>query len=209
MKGRLWLPLAVLLAPAAPAGEADAPALLGRIRQAGAAEYRYEETRRLELAAAPWHGEGQMLSGADGSLVKLQLRPKRVIMAVAGGRMLYYDPEQGQRHAAPLDGGGEAADQIAVFRSILQGRAEELKPRYDFAAQGRAGRWTLSLTPKPGQADEGAPAVEISGAEDGPERQILVRQADGESTQYRLAKTGEGRPVEDAIRLLLLEAAGE
>lgn len=208
---KTWLLLALALVPlAASADGTDVPALLGRIRQTGPSEYRYEETRRLELAASPWHGEGYMFSSADGTLVKLQLQPKRVIMAIVEGRqMYYYDPEQKQRHAASVSDAGDAAGQITVFRSILQGRAEELQPGYDFAATAQGTRWTLSLTPKPGQAEEDASTVEISGADNGLERHILIRQPDGESTQYHMTKTGAGPRVEDSVRRLLLEAIGE
>ncbi len=66
-------------------GEPELQALLGRIRQSGSAEFHYEEIRKLELASSPWQGQGNMLSGADGSLVKQQLQPTRVIMAIAEG----------------------------------------------------------------------------------------------------------------------------
>lgn len=191
------------------AGE-DVQALLGRIRQPGVAEFRYEETRRLELASAPWHGQGYLFSSADGSLVKLQLLPKRVIMAIVEGRqMLYFDPEQKQRHAASVSQAGPAAAQITLFRAILQGHAEELKPTYDFAAQTRGQHWTLSLRPKPGQADADAPTVEFSGDGAAGKRRVAIRQPDGESTEYLLEKTDEGGQLEYSIQRLLVEAAGE
>lgn len=203
--------LCLLLALSPMAGFADEAGLadlLGRIRQAGPAEFRYEETRKLELASSPWHGEGYMLSGADGSLVKLQLLPKRVIMAIAEGRMLYWDSEQNQRHAAPLGHAGAAGEQITVFRSIMQGHAEELKPAYDLVPESHGKRWTLRLTPKPGQSVDAA-SVEISGDENLNKRQVFIRQSDGESTEYRLEKTAEGPRLEFSIQRLLLEAAGE
>ena len=190
------------------ADEAGLADLLGRIRQSGFAEFRYEETRTLELASAPLQAQGYMLSGADGSLVKLQLQPKRIIMAIAWGRMYYWDPGQRQRHAASLDQAGQAAGQITVFRSILQGHAEELQPAYDFTPEKHGKRWTLRVTPKPGQSDEDAPSIEISGDEDGRKRQVLIRQPDGESTEYRLVKTSEGTEVGHSIHRFLLEAIG-
>ncbi len=207
MKRGLCLLLA-LLPMAGLADEAGLADLLGRIRQSGFAEFRYEETRKLELASSPWQAQGYMLSGADGSLVKLQLMPKRIIMAIAGERMYYWDPEQKQRHAAPLGQAGQAAGQITVFRSILQGHADELLPAYDFAPEKHGKRWTLRVTPKPGQSDEDAPSIEISGDEDGRKRQVLIRQPDGESTEYHLLKTSEGQELEYSIQRLLLEATG-
>jgi len=189
--------------------ETELQALLGRIRQSGSAEFHYEETRKLELASSPWQGQGYMLSGADGSLIKQQLQPTRVIMAIAAGRMYYWDPEQKQRHTAPLGQSGQAADLITVFIAILQGHADELKSSYDFVSEQHGKRWTLRLTPKPVQSDEDAPTIEISGDEDERKRQVLIRQPDGESTEYRMVKTAEGQQLDNPIQRLLLEAMGD
>jgi hypothetical protein len=189
--------------------ESELQALLGRIRQSGSAEFHYEETRKLELASSPWQGQGNMLSGADGSLIKLQLQPTRVIMAIAEGRMYYWDPEQKQRHTAPLGQSGQASDLITVFIAILQGHADELKPSYDFPPEQHGKRWTLRLTPKPELSNEDAATVEISGDEDGRKQQVLIRQPDGESTEYRMVKTAEGQQLDNVIQRLLLEAMGD
>jgi hypothetical protein len=201
----LWLALLPLAGLADEAGLAE---VLARIRQNGPAEFRYQETRTLELAASPVQAQGYILSGADGSLVKLQLQPKRVIMAIADGRMVYWDTEQQQRHAASISQAGQAAGQIAVFRSILQGRAEELQPAYDFAAEQQGPRWILRVSPKPGANDEDAPSIEISGDESD-RRRILIRQPDGESTEYKIEKAAESQRLGYSIPSLLREAEGE
>ena len=198
------LPMAVL------GGEPELQALLERIRQTGSAEFHYEETRKLELASFPWQGQGYMLSGTDGSLVKQQLQPEQVIMAIAEGRMYYWDPKQQQRHTAPLGQSGQAAELITVFIAILQGHADELKSNYDFVPEQHGKRWMLRLTPKPKLGDENdVSTIEISGDEDEHKRQILIRQPDGESTEYRMVKTAEGQQLDDTIQRLLLEAIGD
>lgn len=183
--------------------------LLTRIRQTDQAQFQYEETRVMELADAPWHGQGVMLSGADGSLVKLQLRPARVIMAITEQRMYYWDPQQNQRHSAALGSAGSAGDQIAVFRSILQGRTQELQASYDFAAEKQGKQWRLRLTPKAEASADRFSAIEISGDDEDNQRRILIRQADGESTEYRMRKASTAQQQEYSIQGLLLEASGE
>lgn len=205
--GGYWL--LALLPMAGWADEAGLTELLARIRQNGQTQFHYEETRTLELASSPWHGQGYMLSGADGSLVKLQLQPKRVIMAIADQRMYYWDPEQNQRHSAALGSAGPAGEQIAVFRSILQGRTKELQASYDFVPETHDKRWTLRMTPKPELNEQEAPAIEISGDEDDKQRRILIRQADGESTEYRMTKASGPQEQEHSISRLLSEAVGE
>lgn len=200
----LFLPLAGL------AGEQDAADLLRDLRPtAGAAEFRYEETRVLELVAAPWHGWGYLLSGADGSLVKLQMFPQRVVMAIVGDRMWYYDHDQNQRRSAPLGAAGAMQQQIAAFRSILQGRADELRGLYTLDAKRQGGHWTLHLAAKAKPAGTGVASLEMSGEERGTHRNLRIVEADGESTEYRLEKTNEGQSVELTIQRLLGEATGE
>jgi len=208
MKHSLCLLLA-LLPMTTLGGEIELQALLARIRQSGSAEFRYEEIRKLELASSPWQGQGYMLSGANGSLVKQQLQPTRVIMAIAEGRMYYWDPELKQRHTAPLGQSGQAAELITVFIAILQGHAEELKSSYDFVPERHGKRWVLRLTPKTELSNEDAPTIEISGDEDEHKRQVLIRQPDGESTEYRMVKTSEGQQLDNSIQRLLLEAMGD
>ena len=183
--------------------------LLGRIRHNGSAEFSYHETRKLELADSPWKGQGVMLSGVDGSLIKLQLQPMRVIMVSTEQRMYYWDPEQQQRHSALISQAGAAGEEITLFRSIIQGHTEHLQAGYDFTHQIRGKAWTLRMTPKPGLNDDSAPTIEISGDEDDSKRRVLIRQADGESTEYQMVKTAEGPEVEKSIRRLLLEAIGD
>jgi len=208
IKRGLFLLLALLPALGL-ADEAVLTELLARIRQTDQAPFRYEETRILELAASPWHGQGYMLSGPDGSLVKLQLQPARVIMAIAEQRMYYWDPQQNLRHSAALGSAGPAGEQITVFRSILQGRTEELQATYDLVAEKQGKQWTLRMTPKPELGNDEIPAIEISGDEEDKQRRILIRQTDGESTEYRIQKASAAQQQEYSLQHLLLEAIGE
>lgn len=193
------------------AGFADDGALasvLARARHDGAGKFQYRETRLLELAASPWEAEGYMLTGADGSLVKLQLQPSRVIMAISDEEMYYWDPLQNQRHRMPLDYGGEAAEQIVLFRAILQGHSEDFQNSYDFAAQIDDKRWSLRMTPKAGQGDAAA-TIEISGDDAAGSRIISMRRRDGEATEYRISRLPERQADNLSIPALLREATGD
>ena len=203
---RLMFGLLALFAFAASADDALVQQLLARVRQSGAACFHYDETRKLELATEAWNGEGYMLSGADGSLVKLQLKPTRLIMAITDQQMVYWDPEQRQRHSAPLSYGGPA-EQIRVFRAILQGRGEELQAAYRFAAETRGQQWLLTLAPNSDQAGDDAPTVEISGVGDDGARRLSIRQPDGDATEYRMTKAADDAAPD--IRSLLREALGD
>jgi hypothetical protein len=183
--------------------------VLESFRQTAAAEYRYEETRTLEMMAAPWKGSGYLFSSPDGTLIKLQLSPDKAVMAISGDRMLYYDAAHGQRQSAPLSFAGPMAEQIGTFRAILQGRAEELMSAYDIRSEIRGKHWKLRLTAKEYGDGEPGLAVEISGDAAQLRRHIAIQQPDGEKTEYVMEKTGEGKHLEKPIQRLLSEALGE
>ena len=163
----------------------------------------------MELLDAPVRAQGYMLIDAEGTLVKLQLQPSRIIMAIAGQSMFYWDGVQKQRHLASIDYGGPAAQQIKLFRAIFQGRVDELKAVYDFAAENRGKQWTLRLTPNSNQSGSDILSVEIAGDADDRQRKIVLRQVDGESTEYLINKTEGDQAAEYTISSLLREASGE
>ena len=201
--------VAVCWTQPAQAEDSEVAELIARLRHSGATEFRYQETRHLELLSAPWKGWGYMLSSADGSLVKLQISPQRVIMAISGGQMLYFDPQQKQRQAISIGYAGESQRQIQIFRSMFQGHLDELKASYALAVVRQDSRRTLRLSPMPEKKEEGLPSVDISFDQQEQKRQILIKEVDGESTEYQLEKTLEGSSVELSIQRLLQEAAGD
>ena len=208
MKTR-WFALLLILPMCSLAEDAALSDVLARFQQTGPAKYQYQETRQMELLDAPVQAQGYMLSDAEGTLVKLQLQPSRVIMAIAGQSMFYWDPVQHQRHSAPLSYGGPAARQITVFRSILQGRVEELQAAYDLAAENKSQQWTLRLTPKPDQSDSDMLSIAISGDADDKQRKIVIRQTDDESTEYLISRVVDDQASEYSISSLLREATGD
>ncbi|WP_367155273.1 outer membrane lipoprotein carrier protein LolA [Methylomonas sp. HYX-M1] len=179
------------------------------LKQTGPGYYRYEETRELELASQPWHAQGFMLTDATGNLVKLQTVPQRVIMAIAGEQLYYWDPINKQRHSASIEAAGDAAQQIAAFRAILQGRIEQLQADYEIALHPLGNGWQLRFTPKAAAAETSLPSIEIAGNGDTRQRDISIRQADGEITRYRIDASAPEAGGGMTIDALLREAAGE
>lgn len=206
MRG-LWLLLA-LLPLAAYADERELAELLGRIRQNGAVEFSYQETRAMELVTLPWQGQGRMLSSADGTLVKLQLLPRRIVMVSTAQRMYYWDPEQKQRYSEAVGVAGAATEQVALLRAIIQGRTADLQSNYDLVQEQQGKRWSVRFTPKP-ELRQDLPTLEFSGDEDNNKQQVLINQGDDESTEYHMLRTTEGPEVEKSIQRLLLEAKGD
>jgi hypothetical protein len=202
--------LLMLFAQQGLSNDAVLPEILALLRQPDAAKFLYRETRQLELIISPSQSQGYMLTAANGTLIKLQLQPSRIIMAIAGERMIYWEPEQNLRHNMPLSDGGEAAQQIELFRAILQGQTDKLQTRFDFTAKKHAGQWLLRLTPKPEQGEQHLPTVEISGSTDDDNlRKIVIRQADSETSEYHISKILDNEAKDYSISGLLQEAAGD
>ncbi|QSA98865.1 outer membrane lipoprotein carrier protein LolA [Methylococcus sp. EFPC2] len=205
--------LALLLSFGLPGtGSCEAPSaedLLARFAQSAPLEFRYRETRKLELMDRPWKGSGYLYSTPEGTLVKLQIEPERLIMAIAGDSLYYYDSASLRRQSAALSQAGPMGEQIKAFRAIVQGRSQELAPLYSLRSDNQAGRWRLALATK-APAQGGAPArIEISGDEKRKSRrQVHIVQADGEETDYAMEQGRAGPEIELAIRRLLSEAKG-
>lgn len=180
--------------------------VLGHFAQDQQGVFNYQETRHLELVSTPWHGEGLMLTASDGSLVKLQLQPERIIMAISGDNLYYWHPAQNQRHNMPISFGEDAARQILIFRQILQGQLSSLQQQYDLTADSDGQHWTLQLRPKP-STEQLISAISISGNQQ--QRQIVIQQSDGESSEYRIEKADPQITAQYSISQLLQEASGE
>ncbi|MCQ8104214.1 outer membrane lipoprotein carrier protein LolA [Methylomonas sp. SURF-2] len=206
---RFWAVLLLCLALPCPADDGALSEVLGKLRQVGQASFQYHEIQTLELAASPWRASGIMLTDEAGSLVKLQLQPSRVIMAISGDSLYYWDAAQNRRHSMPIAYADETAAQILIFRGILLGRAEELTAGYDLAADVRNPDWSLHMQPKNAQAGDNTPTIDISGDADPDKRRILLRRADGETTEYRIEKVAAPHAENYSIPQLLREAGGE
>jgi hypothetical protein len=180
--------------------------VLGHFARDQQGVFNYQETRHLELVSTPWHGEGLMLTASDGSLVKLQLQPERIIMAISGDNLYYWHPAQNQRHNMPISFGEDAARQILIFRQILQGQLSSLQQQYDLTADSDGQHWTLQLRPKP-STEQLISAISISGNQQ--QRQIVIQQSDGESSEYRIEKADPQITAQYSISQLLQEASGE
>ncbi len=182
-------------------------AVLQRFHETGLAEYRYEETRTLELLATPWKGKGYLYSAPDGTLVKLQITPERAIMAIAGERLYYYDDARQQRQSLPMELAGATADQVRRFRAIVQGRGRELGETFDARSETRADGLRLVLTARTPVEGSAIARLELSG--DTSHRQLQILQADGERSAYILHRARSGVALEPVLKGLLAEARGE
>lgn len=186
-------------------GEADDPAQ--RLKLTEPVQLSYQETRTLALLAQPWQGRGFLLADPEGTLVKLQLSPQRVIMVATPSELLYFDPGSGERHQVPLPAPVPQAEGIVLLQQLLRGDLESIRRRYrvDYGEDGQG--WRLQLTPLKGQG----PYREVSlrGEGEGKRQVLVILEKDGDRTVTEMTLDERGPQLSYTIERLLREALGQ
>lgn len=101
--------------------------MMQRMKSDTAVRIAYTETRTLELMETSWQGSGYLYSLPPDRMLKAQLAPQRLLMAVEGGRMFYFDPVQGVRRQGEMDADHPLTLNLAVIKALLH-RSKSNKP---------------------------------------------------------------------------------
>ena len=171
--------------------------------------FRYQETRHLELLDTPWQGGGLLLASKDGTLVKLQMRPKRKVMAITLGEMIYFDSETEERRRLPLSTPHPMTRQALIFQELLQGRLDSISTDYDISFQKTVPDWTLTLKPKATHDNPVFTEIIMHGSVDSPTRNIHLKERGGDSSDLAMQLLETGPQLEFMIERLLREAIGQ
>jgi hypothetical protein len=171
--------------------------------------FRYQETRHLELLDSPWQGGGLLLASKDGTLVKLQMRPERKIMAITPGEMIYFDSETEERRRLPLSTPHPMTRQALIFQELLQGRLDRISTDYDITFQKTAPDWTLTLKPKATHDKPVFTEIVMKGSVDSATRDIHLTENGGDSSDLAMQLLETGPQLEFMIERLLREAIGQ
>ncbi|MEE9345462.1 MAG: LolA-related protein [Methylococcales bacterium] len=171
--------------------------------------FRYQETRHLELLDSPWQGGGLLLASKDGTLVKLQMRPERKIMAITPGEMIYFDSETEERRRLPLSTPHPMTRQAIIFQELLQGRLDKISTDYDITFQKTAPDWTLTLTPKATHEKPVFTEIIMHGSVVSATRNIHLTESGGDSSDLAMQLLDTGSQLEFMIERLLREAIGQ
>jgi len=171
--------------------------------------FRYQETRYLQLLDQPWQGGGLLLASKDGTLVKLQMRPQRKIMAITPGEMIYFDSETGERHRMPLSASNPMARQALIFQELLQGNPDKISADYDLVFQQKTSSWLLRLKPKPVASVIIFSEIIMRGNTNDTSRSITLNEQGGDKTVMTMHVLETGPQLEYMIERLLREATGQ
>ncbi|WP_198244217.1 hypothetical protein [methane-oxidizing endosymbiont of Gigantopelta aegis] len=178
------------------------PAVLKRMHTDSAVKLAYQERKDLALMAQPWHGEGFLYSlPKAGVMIKQQLKPEPILMAVIGQQLFYYDIKNQVHHQGLLDDSNPFSLNIAVFKALMSQDMLLLERFYQLDFLSLTNRWQLILKDK--NDPDSAFKIIISGPLQQPADHIDIQQADGDSSTMSLSKIAEGKGVEQEIEQLL------
>ena len=146
---------------------------------------------------------GYMYSLPPDTMLKVQLQPERILMAVDGDDMYYFDPGNDVHRHGTLDEDNPMSLNIAVFKALMMADQALLEKLYTVEFSSSPEQWVLRLKAK--NEPDSAFAIEISGPPEQQARRIVVKQADGDSSEFELTKEAEGSEVEAEAKRLFRE----
>ena len=181
--------------------------IMQRMQSDKAVRISYRETRTLELMDKPWHGSGYMYSLPPNLMIMEQLKPERLLMAVKGEQMFYFDPANDVRHQDEMSDDNPLSLNIGLFRALMNADLRMLFHLYqvDFKSSGHG--WFMTLKPKR-QGDSGFSVV-ISGSAQKPAEKITIRQPDGDFSEFSLKPDTTAHDVDATVNRLYRELLGE
>ncbi|CAJ96449.1 Acyltransferase [Cupriavidus necator] len=178
-----------MLALATPSGAATfgVDQLMSTLAQRKSGRVLFTETKYLAIVDKPVQSSGELLFTAPDHLEKRTLSPKAENM-VLDGDMLTVERD-GKRYTMPLQNYPELAAFIESIRGTLAGNRQTLERYYKLGLEGRASRWTLTLTPADSRMAAVVSQVRIDGSQDALDR-VEIRQADGDRSVMKIRPAG-------------------
>ncbi|RWA46833.1 acyltransferase [Cupriavidus sp. UYMSc13B] len=178
-----------MLALSTPSGAATfgVDQLMSTLAQRKSGRVLFTETKYLAILDKPVQSSGELLFAAPDHLEKRTLSPKSENM-VLDGDMLTVERD-GKRYTMPLQNYPELAAFIESIRGTLAGNRQTLERYYKLGLEGRASRWTLTLTPADSRMAAVVSQVRIDGSQDALDR-VEIRQADGDRSVMKIRPAG-------------------
>jgi len=163
----------------------------------------------MDLLAGPWHGSGVLYADPPDRMVKLQVQPVRIVMAVDGDRMWYYDSLRRVRYSAPIREDDERSVLIIVMQALLNGDRARLERDFRVEFSVEPDTWRLELAPGSTGAPKARSFVLVSGPVGEAAKRIVLQQSDGDRNELLLTKIADRERLAATIDLLIEEAEGK
>ncbi|MFK5951287.1 MAG: outer membrane lipoprotein carrier protein LolA [Methylococcales bacterium] len=187
--------------------EDSVSALMQKMQAKTAVKIAYQEVRTLELMDQPWYGSGFMYSIAPDLMIREQLKPQRLLMGIKGDQLFYFDPENHLHHQAEITEDNPLSLNVAVFKALITADEALLKRMYLIEFSHQSERWVMKLKPK--QNSESGFSIVVSGLPEQAADTIIVKQADGDLSEFLLQQKGVGEQVKKTATRLYKELVGE
>lgn len=181
--------------------------LMERMKTDSTVKMAYQETRTLELMDHPWQGSGYMYSIPPDLMIREQLQPQHLLMAVDGDKLFYFDPENDIRHQAEMDEDNPLSLNMAVFKALINADEALLHAIYWVEFTSNSQRWLMHL--KPRQDRDSGFKITVSGLAGQLVDTIKIQQADGDLSEFALQKAVAGNELETTVKQLYQTLAGE
>lgn len=180
------------------------PEVLARIAvtQQPTRHFHYQETRELQLLAAPWQANGDLFL-TPTQMVIAQRSPTTTLTVISADRMQHDDPAQDIHHQLVLDQPYAVPGMEPLLQLMYAAAADdELKQQYQLTFDSDAQRWTLSLKPRwPGALT--VALLQVSGANGhGPDR-MQLQSDDGDRRSWRMTPVSQGAAAERELSTAL------
>lgn len=179
--------------PAAQAAEPPASAawgvdqLMSALAQRKSGRVRFTEKKYLAMLERPVESSGELVFVAPDHLEKRTIAPKPENL-VLDGDMLTVE-RGGKQFVMPLQNYPEMAAFIESIRGTLAGNRNALERYYRLGIEGRATRWTLTLTPADSRMAGIVKQIRIDGARDALDSVEIV-QSDGDRSVMKIRPAG-------------------
>ncbi len=157
--------------------------LMSALAQRKSGRVQFTETKYLAILERPVESSGELVFVAPDHLEKRTVTPKPENLVLDGDMMTV--ERGGKRYTMPLQNYPEIAAFIESIRGTLAGNRTALERYYKLAVEGRASRWTLTLTPADSRMAAMVSQVRIDGANDALDS-VEIRQADGDRSVMKI-----------------------
>src|SRR5207253_4941470 len=138
--------------------------LMSALAQRKSGRVRFTEKKYLAMLERPVESSGELVFVAPDHLEKRTVAPKPENL-VLDGDMLTVE-RGGKQFVMPLQNYPEMAAFIESIRGTLAGNRNALERYYRLGIEGRATRWTLTLTPADSRMAGIVKQIRIDGARD-------------------------------------------
>lgn len=178
--------------------------VMSRMKSGSATAITYQETRELGLLVDEWKGSGVFYATAPGTLIKQQIQPESEIMGVIGNQLYYYKPDDETRYQTEMDDSDAMTLPVIAFKGLMNGDLKFLRQFYEVDYTATKEQWTLKLTAKYFDQEEGEEAtlVIMQGVSGKPAHKLDIHTADGDFNAFVLSPAEQSEQINIEITRL-------